>query len=93
MDYRYKGPVPETKEAGILMLADAVEAAVRSIREPKKEKIEEMVDSIIKSRLDDKQLDNCDLTFRDIEKIKYAFLKVFDGIYHSRIEYPEDKWA
>jgi len=92
-DYRYKGPVPETKEAGILMLADAVEAAVRSIREPKKEKIEEMVDSIIKSRLDDKQLDNCDLTFRDIEKIKHAFLKVFDGIYHSRIEYPEDKWA
>lgn len=93
MDYRYKGPVPETKEAGILMLADAVEASVRSLTGPSKEKIEEMVDSIIKSRLDDRQLDNCDLTFRDIEKIKDAFLAVFNGIYHSRIEYPEDKWA
>ncbi|MBP1744779.1 MAG: family phosphohydrolase [Firmicutes bacterium] len=92
-DYRYKGPAPKTKEAGILMLADAVEAAVRSLSEPSKEKIEAMVDSIIKSRLDDRQLDNCDLTFSDIEKIKDAFLTVFNGIYHSRIEYPEDKWA
>ncbi|HSN58647.1 MAG TPA: HDIG domain-containing protein, partial [Clostridiaceae bacterium] len=92
-DYRYKGPAPKTKEAGILMLADAVEAAVRSLSGPSKEKIEEMTDSIIKARLDDRQLDNCDLTFSDIEKIKGAFLKVFDGIYHSRIEYPEDKWA
>ena len=92
-DYRYKGPAPKTKEAGILMLADAVEAAVRSLSGPSKEKIEEMTDSIIKARLDDGQFDNCDLTFSDIEKIKAAFLKVLDGIYHSRIEYPEDKWA
>jgi putative nucleotidyltransferase with HDIG domain len=92
-DYRYKGPAPKTKEAGILMLADAVEAAVRSLSGPSKEKIGEMTDSIIKARLDDGQFDNCDLTFSDIEKIKGAFLKVFDGIYHSRIEYPEDKWA
>ncbi len=92
-DYRYKGPLPETKEAGILMLADAVEAAVRSLSEPSSDKIEAMVDSIIKSRLEDGQFDSCDLTFRDMEKIKDAFLAVFNGIYHSRIEYPEDKWA
>jgi len=92
-DYRYKGPLPETKEAGILMLADAVEAAVRSLSEPSKEKIEAMVDSIIRARVEDGQFDNCDLTFRDMEKIKDAFLMVFNGIYHSRIEYPEDKWA
>lgn len=92
-DYSYKGPTPKTKEAGILMLADAVEAAVRSLNTPTKEKIEEMTDSIIKSRLDERQLDNCDLTFSDIEKIKDAFLKVFSGIYHSRIEYPKDEWA
>jgi hypothetical protein len=93
MDYRYKGPLPETKEAGILMLADAVEAAVRSLSEPSKEKIEAMVDSIIRSRVEDRQFDSCDLTYRDMEKIKVAFLAVFSGIYHSRIEYPEDKWA
>jgi len=75
------------------MLADAVEAAVRSLSEPSKEKIEAMVDSIIRARVEDGQFDNCDLTFRDMEKIKDAFLMVFNGIYHSRIEYPEDKWA
>mgnify|MGYP001240476852 CR=1 FL=1 len=91
-DFRYRGPIPETKEAGIIMLADAVEAAVRSMSEPSKVKIEEKVNYIIKSRLNDGQLDNCDLTLRDIEKIKAAFLNVFNGIYHSRIEYPEDKW-
>jgi membrane-associated HD superfamily phosphohydrolase len=73
------------------MLADGVEAAVRSINEPTRDKIEEMVSSIIKNRLNEGQLDNCDLTLRDINKIKYAFLKVLMGIYHQRIEYPEDK--
>jgi putative nucleotidyltransferase with HDIG domain len=90
-DFRYPGPIPESKEAGIIMLADGVEAAVRSINEQTRDKIEEMVSSIIKNRLDEGQLDNCDLTLRDINKIKYAFLKVLMGIYHQRIEYPEDK--
>jgi len=90
-DFRYKGPIPETKEAGIIMLADAAEAAARSMREISKEKIEEKVNCIIKSRLDDGQLNNCYLTIRDIEKIKRAFLNVFNGIYHSRIEYPEER--
>ncbi|MGE5629127.1 MAG: HD family phosphohydrolase [Solirubrobacterales bacterium] len=91
-DFRYKGPIPDTRESGIIMLADAAEAAVRSIIDPDRNKIEAKVNEIIKSRLEDGQLDNCDLTLKDIDKIKKAFLKVFNGIYHSRIEYPMDKW-
>jgi len=91
-DFRYPGPNPESREAAIIMLADAVEAAVRSIPNPTKNKIEEMVNNIIKERLSDGQLDNCDLTLKDLEKIRKAFLKVFTGIYHQRIEYPLDKW-
>jgi len=66
-----------------------VEAAVRSITEPTREKFEEKVNFIIKSKINDRQLDRCDLTFKDIEKIRMAFIKVLNGIYHSRIEYPE----
>lgn len=91
-DFRYKGPNPESKEAAIIMLADAVEAAVRSIPNPTKGKIEEMVNNLIKSRLNDGQLDNCDLTLKDLEKIRASFLKVLSGIYHERIEYPSEKW-
>lgn len=90
-EFRYSGTTPETKEAGIIMLADSVEAAVRSISEPTKSKIEEMVEKIIKDRLNEGQLDNCDLTLKDINIIKNSFLKVLTGIYHQRIEYPEDK--
>jgi putative nucleotidyltransferase with HDIG domain len=91
-DFRYQGPNPESKETAIIMLADAVEAAVRSIPSPTKGKIEEMVNNIIKGRLNEGQLDNCDLTLKDLEKIRKAFLKVLSGIYHERIEYPLDKW-
>lgn len=91
-DFRYPGPKPETKEAAIIMLADSVEAAVRSINDPTKAKIEEMVNRIIKDRLNEGQLNNCELTLKDIDKIKDAFTKVFMGIYHQRIEYPTDKW-
>jgi len=91
-DFRYNGPIPETKEAGIIMLADAAEAAVRSMSEISKDKIKEKVNYIIKSRLEDGQLNHCDLTLKDIEKIREAFLTVFNGIYHSRIEYPVDKY-
>ncbi|MBU3132064.1 HDIG domain-containing protein [Clostridium gasigenes] len=90
-DFRYPGPTPCSKEAGILMLADSVEAAVRSINEPTKGKIEEMVNNIIKDKLHSDQLVNCDLTLRDLEKIRKCFLKVLNGIYHKRIEYPTEK--
>lgn len=91
-DFRYSGPVPKTKEAGIIMLADSIEAAVRSINEPTNQKIEQMVNDIIRDRLNDGQLDDCDLTLKDLNKMKKAFIKSLLGIYHHRIEYPTDKW-
>ncbi|MCY6959698.1 HD family phosphohydrolase [Clostridium brassicae] len=89
-DFRYLGPIPDSKEIAILMLADSIEAAVRSINEPTKGKIEEMVNSIIKARLNEGQLDNCDLTLKDVNKIRNSFLKTLGGIYHERIEYPTE---
>lgn len=90
-DYRYSGPIPQSKEAGIIMLADNVEAAVRSIKEPNQNKIETMVNNIIKNVLMEGALDECDLTLKDITKIKTTFVKSLIGIYHQRIEYPEEK--
>ncbi|WP_143314686.1 HDIG domain-containing metalloprotein [Clostridium sp. HBUAS56017] len=90
-DFRYKGPIPSSKEAGLIMLADSTEAAVRSISDPTKGKIEEMVNNIIKDKLYTGQLDNCDLTLRDLDKIRKSFLKSLSGIYHQRIEYPTEK--
>ncbi len=90
-DYKYPGPIPSTRESGIIMLADSVEAAVRSITSPTNDKIEEMVSNIIQGKVNDKQLNNCDLTFKDLEKIKGCFLKALKGIYHERIEYPTEK--
>lgn len=91
-DFMYAGPIPSTKESGIIMLADSVEASVRSISDPSQSKIEDMVNNIIKGRLNDGQLDDCDLTLKDLSQIKAAFLKTLSGIYHHRIEYPVDKW-
>lgn len=90
-DFRYPGPIPNTKEGGIIMLADSVEAAVRSIHEPTKGKIEEMVNNIIKDKLNTGQLDDCNLTLKDINKIRQSFLKTLNSMYHSRIEYPSLK--
>lgn len=90
-DYQYEGPIPETKEAAIVMLADSVEAAVRSIKEPTMAKIEEMINIIIQDKLHCNQLNNCDLTLKDLEKIKSCFVRVLKGIYHQRIEYPKEK--
>ncbi|MDO4534259.1 MAG: HDIG domain-containing protein [Clostridium perfringens] len=90
-DFMYPGPKPKTKEQCILMLADSVEAAVRSINSPTKEKIEAMVDNIVKDKLGSGQLDDSELTISDVKKIKKCFLKTLSGIYHERIEYPKDE--
>lgn len=87
--FRYEGPKPCTKESAVIMLADSIEAAVRSISLPTKSSIEEMVKKIIKDKLDDNQLDECDLTLKDLKIINIAFLNVLNGIYHDRIEYPD----
>lgn len=87
-DYRYPGPKPQTKETGILMLADAVEAAVRTIDEPTPQRLGDAIDELVKRRLDEGELDECPLTLNDITKIKSAFLTVTVGIYHTRVRYP-----
>jgi len=89
--YRYPGPRAQSKEAGIVMLADGTEASVRSLSEKNPETIRGMVDRIIDERVADGQLDECDLTFRDVERIKDAFCELLLGVYHERIPYPEDR--
>ena len=90
-DFKYDGPKPLTKEAAIVMLADSTEAAVRSIKEPNRENIEAMIKNIIDGKLNSNQLSECDLTFKNLDEIKDAFLSVIMGIFHERIEYPEDE--
>lgn len=87
--FRYDGPKPQTKEVAIVMLADSAEAAVRSMSKPTPGKIEGLVRQIIKEKLADGQLDESNLTLKDLDKIAAAFSKVLTGIFHSRIEYPE----
>ena len=90
-DFRYAGPKPSTKEAAVVMLADSVEAAVRSMEEKTEGKIEGLVRKIIKDKLDDGQLDMCDLTLKDLDEIAKGFMRVFSGFFHQREEYPEMK--
>jgi hypothetical protein len=88
--YRYPGPKPQSREAAILMLADGVEASVRSLDEKDEESIREMVDRIVDARVEDGQLDDAELTLRDISQIKDAFVAQLLGMYHSRIKYPDN---
>ena len=87
-DFRYDGPKPQTSEAAILMLSDTVEAAVRSLSDPTREKISEMIRKLVRGKMEDGQLDECTLTFRDIGRICKAFETVLQGVFHERIEYP-----
>ena len=87
--YRYEGPKPQTRETAIVMLADAVEAAVRTLPRPTPDRIYEIVRRIVHERLEDGQLDECDLMFRDLEKIAQAFTRILTGIFHPRVEYPD----
>ncbi len=88
-DYRYPGPRPQTREAGILLLGDGVEAAVRSLPEKTPTKIQSMVQKIINKSFAEEQLEECDLTLRDLRTIADSFARVLIGIYHQRIEYPD----
>ena len=91
--YRYPGPRPRSKEAAIVMLADGTEASVRSLAEKNADTIRVMVDKIASERLSDGQLDDSDLTLRDVQRIKDAFCELLLGVYHERIPYPEDRIA
>jgi len=90
-DFRYPGPKPETKEEAICMLADSVEAAARSMSELTLDKLRKLIDDIIDSRVKDGQLDSTDLTRRELQEIEEAFFPVLQGVFHPRIEYPEEK--
>ncbi len=90
-DFRYPGPKPNTKETAIIMLADGSESAVRSIEDPDPTKVENVIDKIIKGRIDDGQLDNSPITFSDINKIKEAFISILLGQHHRRIRYPKQE--
>jgi len=88
--FRYPGPRPQTKEAACVLLADSVEAASRTLSDPTPSSIQGLVKKIINNKFIDGQLDECELTLKDLEKIAYVFMHILTGIYHSRVEYPED---
>jgi hypothetical protein len=90
-DYRYPGPKPQSKETAIVMLADLVEARTRTISEVTPQSLETMIDNLLKQRLIEGELEECDLTMRDIHKVKDAFLQILIGIHHHRIKYPDQQ--
>ncbi|MGD8866239.1 MAG: HDIG domain-containing protein [Gemmatimonadales bacterium] len=87
-DFRYPGPKPQSKETAIALLADSVESAARTLQDPTHASITELVDRIVKGKIDDSQLDDTPLTLRELTRIKEQFVKVLTGMYHSRIDYP-----
>jgi hypothetical protein len=89
--YRYPGPNPQSREAAILMLADIVEATFRSWKDPDIEDIKRAVEQSIQARLNEGELDDCDLTLKDIKLIRNAFARVLSGTVHQRIEYPSEE--
>jgi cyclic-di-AMP phosphodiesterase PgpH len=89
-DYRYPGPRAQTKEAAIVGIADSVEAAVRSMSQPTAEQIESLIRNIISDRLQDGQLNECDLTLKELDIVAHSFIETLKGIFHSRIEYPKN---
>ena len=88
-DFRYPGPRPQTREAGLVMLADTVEAASRTLANPTPSRIQGLVQNLINKIFSDGQLDNCELTLKDLHNIAKSFNKILNGIHHHRIEYPE----
>jgi putative nucleotidyltransferase with HDIG domain len=88
-DFTYAGPKPQSKEAAIVMLADSCEAAARASRDHSPDAIVALVEKIIIQRLSEGQLDECDLTLRDLQRIKQSFCTLLIGMYHPRIEYPD----
>jgi putative nucleotidyltransferase with HDIG domain len=87
-EFRYPGPKPQSKEAGIIMIADSVEAAARTVQDPTPVKLRNMIEMIITRIRDDGQLDDCDLTMRELKLVADSFVKVLTGIHHHRIAYP-----
>lgn len=90
-DFRYDGPKPKTKESAVIMLADSIEAAVRTLDDKDPISVEKMIRRLIAAKIDDGQLSDADLTLKEIDIIIMTFVKVLGSIYHNRIKYPEQK--
>jgi len=91
-EFKYEGPLPKTRETGILLLADSIEASARTLQDPSYIRLEQHVDRIVDEKVHEGQLNECPLTFEDLRRIKKAFLTILLGVYHSRIKYPgQDK--
>jgi hypothetical protein len=90
-DFRYDGPLPQTREEAIVMLADSTEAAVRAMTDPSPARIETLVRRIIRDKLVDGQLEKCDLTLKDLDRVGETFVRVLLGIFHARIAYPQQR--
>lgn len=88
-EFRYPGPKPQFREAALCMLADSIEAASRSLDEPTPQRLQNIVRNIIQRKFSDSQLDECNLSLKDITKIENAFIRILLGIYHQRIDYPK----
>jgi putative nucleotidyltransferase with HDIG domain len=88
-DFRYPGPRPQTREAGLVMLADVVEAASRTLENPTPSRIQGLVQNLINKIFSDGQLDYCELTLKDLHRIARSFNKILNGIHHHRIEYQD----
>ena len=82
-DFRYSGPKPQTKEASIVMLADSIEAAVRSMKDPTPKSIDQFIERLIRGKLEDGQLSDCQLSLRDIDQICEAFSDILKGVYKA----------
>ena len=89
--FRYPGPSPRTKESGIISLADSVESASRSLKKPTPQKIKTMIDEIVHNKIKAGHLDDCPLTFKELNSIKDTFSKTLRSMLHSRISYPKDE--
>jgi len=89
--FRYPGPRPQSRESAIIMLADAMESACRVLSEPTPARVEKLVHELADQRMRDHQLDECDLTFREVDEVCRTFVKVLSGMYHSRVKYPAAK--
>ncbi len=92
-DFRYPGPKPQFREAALCMLADSIEAAARSLDEPTPSRLQNIVRNIIQKKFLDGQLDECNLTLKDLTKVENAFTRILLGIYHQRIDYPRENIA
>ncbi len=90
-DYSYSGTPPTTRESGVVMLADTVEAACKSLTNPSASKLEKFIQKLVSEKIEERQLNNCDLTFKDISIIEDTFTQILIGYYHSRVKYPDQK--